>query len=45
MDLWNQFIQTGSVKDYLNYKKEEQELINANDSKGFNNQGADDRRE
>lgn len=51
-DLWNKFKSTGSVFDYLNYKRSENddeysriEIINANNNQGFNNQGTNDRRE
>ncbi len=41
-DLWQQFIQTGSVADYLKYKENQtQELTNANDRQGLDNQRTD----
>lgn len=45
MDFWNQFIQSGKITDYLNYKKQEQEQNCANINQGNYNQGTDDRRE
>lgn len=47
-DLWNNFVHTGSVKDYLKYRQNEDEkaeITNANISQGFNNQGTDNRGE
>lgn len=45
-DLWQQFIQSGSVADYLKYKENQtQELTNANDRQGLDYQGTDYRRE
>lgn len=44
MDLWNQFVQSGKIEDYINYKKQEQNSI-ANNNQGTNNQGTNDRRE
>lgn len=43
MDLWNQFVQSGKIEDYINYKKQEQSI--ANNNEGTNNQGTNDRRE
>lgn len=45
MDLWNQFVQSGKITDYLNYKKQEQEQNSANNNQGTYYQRADDRRE
>jgi hypothetical protein len=48
-DLWNKFVNTGSVADYLQYKQNEDktkaDLTNANNNEGFSNQGTDYRRE
>lgn len=48
-DLWNNFIHTGSVEDYLKYKENEDrsgaDFINADNNQGFNNQGTDYRGE
>lgn len=53
-DLWNKFKSTGSVFDYLNYKRNEGseddglsriEITNANYGQGIDNQRTDDRRE
>jgi hypothetical protein len=45
MDLWQKFIETGSVNDYLNYKKQEQELTDADYDQRTYNKRADDRGE
>ncbi|MFR5876762.1 MAG: hypothetical protein ACLUFN_09765 [Eubacterium sp.] len=48
-DLWNNFIHTGSVEDYLKYRESEEntkaDLTNANNNQGLNNQRADYRGE
>lgn len=48
IDLWNDFLHTGSVQDYLKYKQSENEkavITNANDNQGTYNQGTDYRGE
>lgn len=48
-DLWNNFLHTGSVEDYLKYRENEDktkaDFIDANNYQGFNNQGTDCRGE
>jgi hypothetical protein len=48
-DLWDKFVHTGSVTDYLAYKQNEDntkaELTNANNNQGFNNKGTINRGE
>lgn len=47
-DLWYNFVQTGSVQDYLKYKQNEDkkaEITNANNNQGSYYQGANDRGE
>lgn len=41
-ELWNAFVNSGSVDDYLKYKES---LKNADNSQGLDNKGTDDRRE
>lgn len=53
-DLWNNFLHTGSVQDYLKYKQNEgvgavisptNVITNANDNQGLDNKGTDYRGE
>lgn len=48
-DLWNNFVHTGSVADYLKYKENEDktraDFNNADNNQGLNHQGADYRGE
>lgn len=44
IDLWKNFVSTGSVADYLKYRQSEQEeaeLNNANNNQGISNQRTD----
>lgn len=51
MDLWKNFLQTGSVSDYLKYKENENqndglsriEITNANYNQGLDNKGTNNR--
>lgn len=47
-ELWLNFVQTGSVQDYLRYRKNEEEkaeIVNADNNKGSCYQRADNRGE
>lgn len=48
IDLWKNFVNSGSVVDYLKYKEYQNkrtEFENANDNQGFDYKRTDDRRE
>lgn len=42
---WNEFWNSGSIQDYLNYKKNEKAEQNGNYYQGFSNQGTNNRGE
>lgn len=44
-DGWQQFLNTGSVEDYLSYKLNEKAKDDENFNKGFSNQGTNNRGE
>ena len=45
-ELWNAFIKSGSVEDYLQYTAEQKtEVENADDGKRLDNKGTDNRGE
>lgn len=47
-DLWNRFVKSGRVEDYLKYKFDENkkaDITNADNNQGLNNQGTEYRGE
>ena len=44
-ELWNSFIQTGKIEDYLKYKEQNRKTENADENEGLDNKGTDYRGE
>lgn len=44
-ELWNSFVQSGKVEDYLKYREQNRELTDENQNKGLDNKRTDSGRE